>query len=211
MPRSIRRFFGRPPRETSEPGEAALGGGARSRCSRPLRESERRACTVLGQARNTQRRIPHVAADEPPLVDRIVTLACDYGRYGYRRVMGLLRLEGTFVNHKRGERIWKEEGLKVPKKQPKRRRLWLNGGSCIRLRPQHRDHVWSFRIVMDRTSEGRALRMLTKSGRALPGVSRHRRCWEAQKRGRTRATRASSCVGASRSTSAATLVCEFTA
>lgn len=83
-----------------------------------------------------------------------VTLACDYGRYGYRRVMGLLHLEGTFVNHKRVERIWKEEGLKVPKKQPKRRRLWLNDGSCIRLRPQHRDHVWSFRLVMDRTSEG---------------------------------------------------------
>ncbi len=68
--------------------------------------------------------------------------------------MGLLHLEGTFVNHKRVERIWKEEGLKVPKKQPKRRRLWLNDGSCIRLRPQHRDHVWSFRLVMDRTSEG---------------------------------------------------------
>ena len=75
--------------------------------------------------------------------------------------MGLLHLEGTFVNHKRVERIWREEGLKVPKKQPKRRRLWLNDGSCIRLRPQHRDHVWSFRIVMDRTSEGRAFRMLT--------------------------------------------------
>ena len=125
------------------------------------RVSERRACTVLGQARNTQRRIPHVAADEPPLVHRIVTLACDYGRYGYRRVMGLLHLEGTFVNHKRVERIWKEEGLKVPKKQPKRRRLWLNDGSCIRLRPQHRDHVWSYDFVMDRTSEGRAFRMLT--------------------------------------------------
>ena len=75
--------------------------------------------------------------------------------------MGLLHLEGCFVNHKRVERIWKEEGLKVPKKQPKRRRLWLNDGSCIRLRPQHRDHVWSYDFVMDRTSEGRAFRMLT--------------------------------------------------
>ena len=125
------------------------------------RVSERRACEVLGQARNTQRRIPHVAADEPALVHRIVTLACDYGRYGYRRVMGLLHLEGCFVNHKRVERIWKDEGLKVPKKQPKRRRLWLNDGSCIRLRPTHRDHVWSYDFVMDRTSEGRAFRMLT--------------------------------------------------
>ena len=102
-----------------------------------------------------------MAADEPPLVHRIVTLACDYGRYGYRRVMGLLHLEGCFVNHKRVERIWKEEGLKVPKKQPKRRRLWLNDGSCVRLRPTHRDHVWSYCLVMDRTSEGRAFRMLT--------------------------------------------------
>ena len=102
-----------------------------------------------------------MAADEQPLVHRIVTLACDYGRYGYRRVMGLLHLEGCFVNHKRVERIWKEEGLKVPKKQPKRRRLWLNDGSCIRLRPKHGDHVWSYDFVMDRTSEGRAFRMLT--------------------------------------------------
>jgi len=79
------------------------------------------------------------------------------------------------VNHKRVERIWKEEGLKVPKKQPKRRRLWLNDGSCIRLRPTHRDHVWSYDFVMDRTSEGRAFRMLTKSGRALTGVPGDRR------------------------------------
>ncbi len=70
-------------------------------------------------------------------------------------------MEGCFVNHKRVERIWKEEGLKVPKKQPERRRLWLNDGSCIRLRPTHRDHVWSYCLVMDRTSEGRSFRMLT--------------------------------------------------
>ena len=68
---------------------------------------------------------------------RIVWLACEYGRYGYRRITGLLHWEGWRVNHKRVERIWREEGLKVPKKQPKRRRLWLNDGSCIRLRPTH--------------------------------------------------------------------------
>jgi transposase InsO family protein len=65
------------------------------------------------------------------------------------------------VNHKRVERIWREEGLKVPKKQPTRRRLWLNDGSCIRLRPTHRDHVWSYDFVADRTSDGRPIRMLT--------------------------------------------------
>ena len=65
------------------------------------------------------------------------------------------------MNHKRVERIWREEGLKVPKKQPKRRRLWLNDGSCIRLRPAHRNHVWSYDFVADRTSDGRPIRMLT--------------------------------------------------
>ena len=72
----------------------------------------------------------------------------------------MLRLEGWRVNHKRVERIWRREGLKVPKKQPKRRRLWLNDGSCVRLRPEHRNHVWSYDFVMARTSNGRPLRML---------------------------------------------------
>jgi len=94
-------------------------------------------------------------------VKQIVWLACEYGRYGYRRITALLHWEGWRVNHKRVERIWREEGLKVPKKQPKRRRLWLNDGSCIRLRPTHRDHVWSYDFVADRTSDGRPIRMLT--------------------------------------------------
>ena len=92
---------------------------------------------------------------------RIVWLACEYGRYGYRRITGLLHWEGWRVDHKRVERIWREEGLKVPKKQPKRRRLWLNDGSCIRLRPTHRNHVWSYDFVADRTSDGRPIWMLT--------------------------------------------------
>ena len=100
-------------------------------------------------------------ADEPPLVKRIIQLASDYGRYGYRRVTALLRGEGWLVNHKRVERLWRQEGLKVPQKQPKRRRLWLADGSCVRLRPAHRDHVWSYDFVADRTSDGRAFRMLT--------------------------------------------------
>ena len=88
-------------------------------------------------------------------------LATQYGRYGYRRITELLRREGWQVNHKRVERLWRREGLKVPQKQPKRKRLWLNDGSCVRLRPTHRDHVWSYDFVADRTSDGRAFRMLT--------------------------------------------------
>lgn len=125
------------------------------------RVSERRACLVLKQHRSTQRRKKHVPSDEPRLIRRMTQLASDYGRYGYRRITALLRAEGWRVNHKRIERLWRQEGLKVPQKQPKRKRLWLNDGSCIRLRPQYRDHVWSYDFVMDRTSEGRSFRMLT--------------------------------------------------
>ena len=67
---------------------------------------------------------------------------------------------GWRVNHKRVERIWRKEGLKVPKKQPKRSRLWLNDGSCIRLRPEYKDHVWSYDFVIDRTANGRAFKIL---------------------------------------------------
>jgi len=123
--------------------------------------SERRACLVLDQPRSTQRRKSYVPRDEPRLVRRITKLASDYGRYGYRRVTALLRAEDWRVNHKRIERLWRREGLKVPKKQPKRRRLWLNDGSCVRLRAAHQDHVWSYDFVMDRTSDGRSFRMLT--------------------------------------------------
>jgi len=72
----------------------------------------------------------------------------------------MLREEGWKVNHKRVERIWREEGLKVPKRQPKRRRLWFNDGSCVRLRPEYRDHVWSYDFLAERTSDGKAMRML---------------------------------------------------
>lgn len=91
----------------------------------------------------------------------MVELATQYGRYGYRRITAMLRAEGGRVNHKRIERLWRREGLKVPSKQPKRRRLWLNDGSCVRLRPQHKDHVWAYDMVYDRTHDGRPLRMLT--------------------------------------------------
>jgi transposase InsO family protein len=84
-----------------------------------------------------------------------------YGRYGYRRITAMLHKEGWRINHKRVERIWKQEGLKVPKKQPKRGRLWLNDGSCVRLRAEHKDHVWSYDFVTARTHDGKSFRMLT--------------------------------------------------
>ncbi len=126
-----------------------------------LHISERRACRVLGQARATQRHISGTSGEEDRLTDRIIELATKYGRYGYRRITALLRSESWRVNHKRVERIWRREGLKVPKKQPKRGRLWLNDGSCVRLRPEHKDHVWSYDFVMARTADGRAFRILT--------------------------------------------------
>lgn len=122
--------------------------------------SERRACRVLHQPRATQRRAAHVPADEPRLIGRMTSLAQSYGRYGYRRITAMLRVEGWRVNHKRIERLWRCEGLKVPQKQPKRGRLWLNDGSCVRLRPLWPNHVWAYDFVQDRTHEGRPLRML---------------------------------------------------
>jgi len=123
--------------------------------------SERRACRVLGQARSTQRHVVRLAGDEVALTERITTLATAYGRSGYRRITALLRRDGWRVNHKRVERIWRQEGLKVPKRQPKRSRLWLNEGACVRRRAEYRDHVWSYDFVLDRTQDGRPVRMLT--------------------------------------------------
>lgn len=115
----------------------------------------------MGQPRSTQRRERHIPSDEPRLVRRMVELASQYGRYGSPRITALLREEGFAVNHKRVERLWWQEGLKVPQRQPKRGRLWLNDGSCVRLRPAHPHHVWSYDFMHDRTREGRPLRLLT--------------------------------------------------
>jgi len=118
---------------------------------------------VLGQARATQRLRPLISGEESRLVADITSLATKYGRYGYRRITAMLNNSdnGWQVNHKRVERIWRQEGLKVPQKQPKRGRLWLNDSSCIRLRPEHKDHVWSYDFVTARTDDGRAFKMLT--------------------------------------------------
>jgi putative transposase len=116
---------------------------------------------VLGQHRSTQRRVPQGREDEERLTADIIDLARQYGRYGYRKIAELLRSTvGWVINDKRVERIWRREGLKVPAKQPKRGRLWLSDGSCLRLRAERPNHVWSYDFVEDRTHDGRKYRML---------------------------------------------------
>jgi putative transposase len=122
--------------------------------------SERRVCRVLDQPRATQRYNKSIPGDDEILRTRIIILAGQYGRYGYRRITAMLSGEGWQVNHKRVERIWRQEGLKVPSKQPKRGRLWLNDGSIVRLRPQFPLHVWSYDFVQDHTQDGRPFRIL---------------------------------------------------
>ncbi len=122
--------------------------------------SERRACAALGQHRSTQRKIPRGREDSARLTDDVIELARQYGRYGYRKIAELLRRAGWLVNDKRVERIWRREGLKVPAKQPKRGRLWLNDGSCIRLRAERPNHVWSYDFLEERIHDGRKIRLL---------------------------------------------------
>jgi putative transposase len=130
------------------------------RVRQTLGVSERRACRTLGQHRSTQRKVPQGRSDEERLTNDILTLVETYGRYGYRMVTGLLNNAGWHVNHKRVERIWRREGLKVPQKQPKRARIWMNDWSCVRLKPEHPNHVWSYDFVQDRTHDGRTYRTL---------------------------------------------------
>jgi len=115
---------------------------------------------VVGQLRGTQRYLPVPQTDRAKLRERIVQLATQYGRYGYKTITDMLRLEGWEVGKDRVYTIWREEGLKVPQKQPKRARLWLADGSCIRLRPQHKSHVWSYDFVSEKTHDGRPFRIL---------------------------------------------------
>ncbi len=125
-----------------------------------LKISDRRACRALGQHRSTQRKAPRGRDDEEELTADLIELARQYGRYGYRKISALLRDAGWVVNDKRVERIWRQEALKVPAWQPKRGRLWLGDGSCIRLRPERRDHVWAYDFVDERTHDGRKFRTL---------------------------------------------------
>jgi len=123
--------------------------------------SERRACKVLDIYRSSHRYLAKTNDEEDVLLQRITELATQYGRYGYRRITAMLQNEDWKINHKRVERLWRQEGLKVPQRQPKRRHLWLNDGSCIRLRPLYRNHVWSYDFVQTRTHDSRSFRLLT--------------------------------------------------
>lgn len=123
--------------------------------------SERRACKVVGLFRATKRYEAKVDTINKVITPKIIEYASQYGRYGYMRVTAMVRADGFKVNHKRVYRIWRKEGLKVPKKQPKRSRLWLNDGSCIRKRPEYKNHVWSYDFVHDYTHDGRPIKMLT--------------------------------------------------
>ena len=122
--------------------------------------SERHACRLLGQWRGTQRYDVLYRTDEGALTRAIIELASEYGRYGYRRVTALVQEAGWRVGKDRVQRIWRREGLKVPQKQRPRGRLWLNDGSCVRLRPERANHVWSYDFVKAMTHDGRALRLL---------------------------------------------------
>jgi transposase InsO family protein len=122
--------------------------------------SERQACRLVNQPRGTQRYLPTQREDEDALTQAIVAAASQYGRYGYRRIAAVLRDHGWQVGKDRVERIWRREGLKVPQKQKPRGRLWLNDGSCVRLRPERRNHVWSYDFVSAKTYDGRTVRML---------------------------------------------------
>jgi putative transposase len=121
--------------------------------------SERRACKVLGVARSTQRyRAKEISTDEKKLVTRLHELARKHSRYGYRMVTAKLRQEGWRVNAKRVYRLWRKEGLKVPKKTRKKRRLGHSGNSCVRRRAKHKDHVWCWDFIHDRTTSGKPLK-----------------------------------------------------
>ena len=125
-----------------------------------LRVSERRACRAIGQVRSSYRYEPKPDPDEEILRDRVIKVACEFSRYGYRQVTNILNMEGFDVGKDRVYRIWREEGLKVPQKAPKRARLWSNEGSLIRLRPEYRNHVWSYDFVADRTHDGQPYKIL---------------------------------------------------
>ena len=126
-----------------------------------LKVSERRACQVIGQPRSTQRYVAKERDGERTLVQRMLALVRRHPRYGYRRAWALLRGEGFRVNVKRVYRLWRREGLKVPQKQRKKRRLGCSANGCVRHRAEHVDHVWAYDFVSDQTVDGRTLKFLT--------------------------------------------------
>lgn len=125
---------------------------------RNLRVSQRRACRILEQPRATQRYASKPREDERRLVARMLELVRRHPRFGYRRITALLHREGWQVNRKRLYRLWRREGLKVPQKPRKKRRLGHSGNSCTRYRAEHPDHVWAWDFIFDRTRRGRSLK-----------------------------------------------------
>jgi transposase InsO family protein len=123
--------------------------------------SERRACRVLGQPRSTQQRQPVRREGERRLVERMLELVRHYPRFGYRRIWALLVREGWRVNRKRVHRLWRRQGLKVPRRQRKKRRLGHSGNGCARRRAEHKGHVWCWDFIHDRTADGRPLKWLS--------------------------------------------------
>ncbi len=123
--------------------------------------SERRAFQVLDQPRGTQRYVTQEDEEEQRLMPRLHELVRDRPRYGYRFMVAILRREGWRVNRKRVYRLWQQEGFQVPRKQRKKRRLGSSAGGCIRRRAEHKDHVWAWDFVFDRTANGRSLKWLS--------------------------------------------------
>jgi putative transposase len=123
--------------------------------------SERRACHVLGQPRASQRYQATPPSDEAALLKRILELVREHPRYGYRMITAKLRQEGWHVNPKRVYRLWRQEGLKVPKKKRKRRRLGTRENGCDRRRAMHVNDVWCWDFIFDRTTSGSQLKWLS--------------------------------------------------
>ncbi|MBT8610193.1 transposase, partial [Polynucleobacter paneuropaeus] len=124
--------------------------------------SERLACELVGLSRAAYRYMPLPRDDEGPLRAEVIRMASTYGRYGYRFIAGMMRNTGWGqATTAKVARIWRQEGLKIPQKQPPRGRLWFNDGSCMRLRATHTNHVWSYDFVFIRDAYGGKIRMLT--------------------------------------------------
>jgi len=122
--------------------------------------SERRACRIAGQNRSTQHYCPQVAPDDAALRKRLRKLSTDHPRWGYRRAHGHLLTEGWSLNRKRVQRIWREEGLRVPAKAKKRRRLGVSTAPADRLKAECPNHVWALDFQHDATEDGRELKFL---------------------------------------------------
>lgn len=124
--------------------------------------SERRACKVVGQHRSTQRlAAPPPASDELAVRARLREISSSFPRFGYRKACAIVRDEGHRVNRKRVQRLWRDEGLRVPPAPLKRHRVGVSAYPCTRLKADHINHVWALDFLFDATSDGRPLKVLS--------------------------------------------------